>query len=110
MTDNQIRLHTPYNGWGSFAYKEGAAEWSPEQWEAWPHINVCIDMGSDGLCAHHGLSYYYQVNTTRWCDLSHATHKDFDLLLKGLGLHKMWIVVDLHEPSSWPALRRCTVA
>lgn len=92
-TDNQLRIHTRFPGWGGFQRRAEEEEWSEARWASWPHCSFRLDMGSDGLCAHHALQYRYGVNTTRWRDLPHGCHKDLDCYLKALSLNKVWLVL-----------------
>ena len=59
-------------------------------------------MGSDGLCAVHGLLYSFKLNIIPHYDPSHGCHRDFDMALKGMGLKQMWVfAIDAFQPAPW---------
>ena len=88
MTDNQIRVTTPFKGWSHFypGRKKNNPAFAPSRWRTWPHAGASIDHDSDGLCGVHGLVQKWRCNVTRWSDPSHAAHRSCGEGLAKVGL------------------------
>ena len=56
--DNQIKTSTCRPGLNWFKY-DGTT---------WPGMTLCIDLGSDGVCAYHALSRHFDVNVWMFPD------------------------------------------
>lgn len=83
---------THYNGLDDFRYREeeGTSPWS--SWRSWPHLNITIDQGSDGLAAQWYLRHM-GMNCTVWCDWSHGAWNDVKSMLRERDLWGWWILM-----------------
>ena len=76
--DNKLRVGTPWDGIAALV-PDGSEQWLPENWRTWPHLSLCIDQGSDGLCPAHCMKYKLLANIDDWYCFSHGVHNDMNL-------------------------------
>lgn len=79
-------------------HEEGLAFWEPPQerqwqrWTDWPHVLLCADQGSDGLCSAHalGMQGNLKINLTTIWDPAHSAWRDMLAGLRQAGLQS-WV-------------------
>lgn len=54
--------------------------------EAWPHLSLAMDQGSDNVALTFFLRYAQKVNCEVWWDISHGVWRDVDLTVGEVGL------------------------
>ena len=99
MLDNQFRCCTARIGLAFFQPQAvPAGPWL--DWRTWPHLNVAMDLGSDGNCGFHALERRFRLNIDQWNDPAHGCHRDLDLSIGAVGLHGFWLllVVSMNMP------------
>ena len=102
--DNQIRQIGGDGGLATFQREERPEELAKlkserwRHWSTWPHMNIALDQGSDGLSAvcftkHRRLCF------TEWWDFSHGCKNDWKQMLKDAGLWNMWLLYMMNTSS-----------
>lgn len=94
------RLHC--KGLASFFYEPDEAIWADENWASWPHANISMDLGPDGVCAVNALQRRPEWRANVCCipDAAHGVHKDFDGALRAINKNQFWLlyVISLNLP------------
>ena len=101
-TDCQIRTSSCIPGWSHFArypQPEGGwpedSPWNQKSWRQWPHCDLGIDLGSDGLSGSSGLMYEFFLNLTRWPDFDHGQQRAVFAALKAVGFHDLMMLLSV---------------
>lgn len=73
---------------------EAEPAWGEERWASWPHLNISMDLGPDGVCGVHALQRNpkQMANVACWLDPGHGIHKDFDGALRSVNMQSFWLV------------------
>jgi hypothetical protein len=61
----------------------------------WPMINVGMDQGGDGICAHQWLKRVKNVNIEEDCDEDHGNHNDLSGTIQSCGMWGHQKLMDL---------------
>ena len=89
--DNQIKTSTCRQGLNWFKYDGTRPEWS--SWRTWPGVTLCIDLGSDGVCAYHELSRHFDVNVWMFPDQAHSCQRSFIGVLRETKQWELWLLM-----------------
>ena len=87
--DNIIEVMTIRLGLIFFQFVAGHIDW--QDWRSWPNLGLCIDFGSDGLCAWHVAAYSFGLYMILWPDHSHLNKCAFEGVLKAVNLWNFWL-------------------
>jgi hypothetical protein len=79
---------TPLNGLANYEPDDREC-W--KNWRTWPHLNIAIDQGGDGLAGGHFLEHI-GMNLTKWADFSHGSWGDVKKMLADCGLFQWWML------------------
>ena len=91
--DHQIQIMTTLPGLSAFVPNWSDPSWADCNWKSWPHLGLCFDMGPDGNSGAHALQRKndWKANVTRWCDLGHGCHRDFERALRDMQCMQFWM-------------------
>ena len=98
-SDGQIRTSSPLSGWAHFSRSTNDEEalqqshWEASRWREWPHMNVGLDLGPDGLTGSSALLDKFQCNITRWPDFDHGMQRALVEALKGVYQYDLWMLM-----------------
>lgn len=88
-----------------YQYDEDEPEW--RTWRTWPHLQVSMDQGPDGIAALFWLWHKDCSISVSW-DPSHGAQNDWKNLLKTLGLMEFWLLMMITWNSPSGPLRDAT--
>lgn len=89
MVDSQLRRSTPCNGLKEFQRQSGDNRWT--SWRTWPHLTICMDLGSDGLSGFMGCERRFHLNLDLAGDPNHHSNRDVINSLKSSKLFSFWL-------------------
>lgn len=92
----QVRQLTGETGLVLFqrVFHDGDAGVAPSpwrSWRSWPHLDLAMDQGVDGMSALH-WAVGQDLNITPWWDLSHGTNNDWKSMLRSADLWSFWLL------------------
>ena len=75
-----ISVQSHINGLAHFRYTAEDPKWKAENWRAWPHVNLSMDLGPDGLCGSNAMMFHWLLNLTRYSFFQAVPQESFVLL------------------------------
>ena len=87
----QVKQMVNSGGLGQWMFKPYAKEWKLPAIQ-WPHMNIAIDQGSDGLSAMWWL-FMMLLCATFWLDFSHGAWRSVQGMINDVGLEPWWLLM-----------------